>query len=99
MPTSTAHVTTATPARYAKQLVSHLGHKVPAEDIGDGHRLLFPFGQGVVRISGDDLLVLEATAPDADSLARVEDVLGRHLERFGQRHELTVTWHVAPPAG
>jgi hypothetical protein len=25
-------------------------------------------------------------------LARVEDVLGRHLERFGQRNELVVSW-------
>jgi uncharacterized protein len=31
-------------------------------------------------------------------LARVQDVLGRHLERFGQRNELAVTW-TEPAAG
>jgi hypothetical protein len=36
--------------------------------------------------------VLEAAAPDADSLAHVEDVLARHLERFGARRELVVIW-------
>jgi hypothetical protein len=35
-------------------------------------------------------------APDAESLARIEDVLGRHLARFGQRQELTVTWQPDP---
>lgn len=36
--------------------------------------------------------MLEATAADADSLARVEDVLCRHLVRFARRRELTVAW-------
>jgi hypothetical protein len=31
-------------------------------------------------------------ASDAESLARVQHVLGSHLERFGQRNELTVSW-------
>ena len=39
-----------------------------------------------------DHLSLEASAADAESLAVVEDVLGRHLERFGARRELAVTW-------
>ena len=43
-------------------------------------------------------LLLEASAADADSLAAVEDVLGRHLERFGARRELTVTWRRADDA-
>jgi hypothetical protein len=29
----------------------------------------------------------------------VQDVLGRHLERFGQRSELTVVWTADQPAG
>jgi hypothetical protein len=35
---------------------------------------------------------LRAEAPDAESSARVQHVLGSHLERFGQRTELTVRW-------
>jgi hypothetical protein len=35
---------------------------------------------------------LLAEAPDEESLARVQHVLGSHLERFGQRNELAVTW-------
>ena len=98
MLTSTAVVATDAPARYAKQLLSHLGHKAAAvEDVeGMPHagRLVFAYGAGVVRPE-DGKLVLEAVAADAESLARVEDVLARHLVRFGQRAELTVSWHRA----
>jgi uncharacterized protein len=33
-----------------------------------------------------------------EALERVQDVLGRHLERFGQRNELVVTWAEEPDA-
>jgi hypothetical protein len=91
MRTSTARVATDAAPRYAKQLVSHLGRKVPVSDTDTGERLTFDFGTGEVRAEAA-ALVLTATAADDEALARVEDVLGRHLERFGQRNELTVTW-------
>jgi hypothetical protein len=91
---STAVVATDAPERYCKQLLAHLGRKNTVEPIDDGSnggRLVFAYGTGIVRPEGDRL-VLEAIAPDADSLAHVEDVLGRHLERFGARRELVVNW-------
>jgi hypothetical protein len=88
LPTSHAHVPTDAAPRYVKQLVAHLGRKAP---VTDGERLAFPFGTGVVRAAPDGV-VLEAAADDDEALARVEDVLGRHLERFGQRNELVVVW-------
>lgn len=36
--------------------------------------------------------MLEAAAADAESLARVKDVMQRHLEKFGARRELIVSW-------
>lgn len=94
MPTSTAVVPTDAAARYAKQIVSHLGRKVTVEDV-DGvphaQRLVFAYGAGVVRPEADRL-VLDAAADDDESLAKVEDVLTRHLERFGARRELAVSW-------
>ena len=98
MPRSTAVVATDAPARYAKQLLAHLGRKNTVEGLDgvpDGGRLVFAYGTGTVR-PGDGTLVLDAAADDADGLARVEDVLGRHLERFGARRELVVTWEPAP---
>jgi len=94
MPTSFAVIRTDASRRYAKQLLTHLGHKVQLEDVAglpDGGRLVFAYGAGVVRPEPDQLR-LEAHAPDLESLARVEDVLARHLRRFGRRVELTVSW-------
>ena len=73
-------------------LLEELGHRVePVDDGSNGGRLVFAYGTGTVRPEGSRL-VLEAAAPDADSLAHVEDVLARHLERFGARRELVVIW-------
>jgi hypothetical protein len=89
-----ADVPTETPDRYAKQLVAHLGRRVEFET--DGATSSARFGEGTGRVVvGEGVLTLLAEAPDAESLARVQDVLGRHLERFGQRNELVVTWVAA----
>ena len=54
-------------------------------------------GTGIVEV-GDGVLTLRAQAEDPEALERVQDVLGRHLERFGQRNELVVTWAEEPDA-
>jgi hypothetical protein len=94
MPTATAVVTTDAAVRYAKQLLAHLGRKNSVEAVDgapDGGRLVFAYGYGTVRPE-DGRLVLEAFAADDESLARVQDVMARHLERFGARRELSVHW-------
>ncbi|GIH68494.1 DUF2218 domain-containing protein [Sphaerimonospora thailandensis] len=92
MPSSTAFVVTDAAERYAKQLASHLGRKIEVEELPDGvRRLVFAKGDAVLTPE-PERLVMRADAEDAASLAVVEDVVGRHLERFGQRNELAVTW-------
>ena len=86
-----ADVLTEAPARYAKQLVSHLGHRVEFTTAGGTSTAAIGEATGSIVV-GDGVLTLLAEAPDAESLARVQHVLGSHLERFGQRNELTVTW-------
>lgn len=89
--TSRADVATHAPARYAKQLVAHLGRKVAFHTDGPTSTARFGEATGSIFV-GDGVLTLLATGPDPDSIARVEHVLGSHLERFGHRDELTVTW-------
>jgi hypothetical protein len=92
--TARADVRTDSPARYAKQLVSHLGRRTAWTTDGDTSSAEIGGGTGTVVV-GDGVLTLLAAAGDAETLARVQDVLGRHLERFGQRNELAVTWSAA----
>ncbi len=97
--TSRADVVTDAPARYAKQLVSHLGRKVEFvhEATSTGDTWTAHVAGAVARITvADRLLVLQAEAPEPESLARLEGALGNHLERFGQRRELRVTWQRSP---
>ena len=92
---STAVVATDTPERYAKQLLSHLGHKVRAEPLPDhpepAGQLVFAYGIGTV-LPESGSLVLRAVAGTTESLVRLQGVLGRHLEKFGARRELVVNW-------
>jgi hypothetical protein len=76
--------------RYAKQLLSHLGHRISWTTDGATSTAPIAGGTGTIVV-GDGILTLIAAAPDADALARVH-VLGSHLERFAQRAELQVSW-------
>jgi hypothetical protein len=87
-----ADVPTSAPQRYAKQLVSHLGRRVDWTSEGDTHRAVIG-GADVQVVAGETVLSMLVDAPDRESLERAERVLGSHLERFGQRNELAVTWH------
>ena len=95
--TSRADVTTDSAARYAKQLVSHLGRRV--EFVTDGETHTATIGDSTARIAvGDGVLTLLAAARTEPELARIEHALGNHLERFGQRAELTVSWDRPAPS-
>jgi uncharacterized protein len=90
--TSRADVATDAPGRYAKQLLSHLGRKVEFVEEPTGTWTAHVMGS-VARITvGDNVLVLQAEGRDEQSVARIEHALGNHLERFGQRKQLAVTW-------
>ncbi|MGY1691877.1 DUF2218 domain-containing protein [Geodermatophilus sp. SYSU D01105] len=86
-----ADVPTETPGRYAKQLLSHLGHRVTWATAEDTSTAQIAGGTGSIVV-GDGRLTLIAEASDAETLTRVQHILGSHLERFAQRQELEVTW-------
>ena len=84
---------TSSPERYAKQLLSHLGRKVPFTGDAITAPATAVIGAATAGIVvGDGVLTLEAAGHDEESVARVEHVLGSHLERFAQREALTVRW-------
>lgn len=90
---SAADVVIDRPERYGKQLASHLGHKVAVADLDNGWALTI--GEGVGRVlPADRVLRLEAEADNAELLARIQDVLERHLRKFATKlGELDVIWN------
>lgn len=94
---ATASVSTKRAARYGKQLVSHMGHKITGswdEETASGY-LLFDregpvLGRFDVIASASDLrLELRTTPERAD---RLEFIVGIHLARFGARDSLAISW-------
>jgi caffeoyl-CoA O-methyltransferase len=92
MPVSRADVATDVPERFIRQLVSHLGHKLTTEMLPDGAGVIAVSGARCTLTARTGQLMLEATADDTDSLAHVQNVVARHLERFGARAGLRVRW-------
>jgi len=89
---STALVITGRPARYGKQLVAHLSRRNGGEWSDADHRGWIELGDGRAEVEAtSDGLALTIHTEDGD-LSRLEDVVGRHLARFGARDELRVQW-------
>ena len=94
---ATASVSTERAARYGKQLVSHMGHKITGswdEEAGSGY-LLFdregPVLGHVNVIASPSALTLEMhTEPERTD--RLEFIVGIHLARFGARDSLAISW-------
>lgn len=94
---SVATVPTERAARYGKQLVSHMGHKITGswdEEAGSGY-LLFDregpiLGRFDVIASASDLRLELRTEPERAD--RLEFIVGIHLARFGARDSLAISW-------
>jgi hypothetical protein len=90
MPISTASVATGRPGRYAKQLAAHLSRRVTTSWDEDSGRGWVELGDGRADLTAvDGALDMRIESNDLD---RFEDVLGRHLVRFGKKDELIVQW-------
>lgn len=90
---STGTVATDRPARYGKQLTTHLSRRHGGAwdeetatgwiDLGDGRAEL---------TTADGVLTISLTGPDEATAARIEEVVERHLLRFATHDELAVQW-------
>ena len=89
--TATSRVATERGERYRKQLASHFGNKIEVVQEPSGTVLTWGFGGTTTLTVEVDALVIRAEADDVETLERVKDVTGRHLERFGEKDGLVVT--------
>ena len=94
--TSEARIPTEHASRYLQQLCKHWSHKF-AVTFDAAHGVV-PFGQATCTFdAAPDTLVLRLDAA-SDDLARMEDVVAKHLVRFAFREELDIRWTRADAA-
>lgn len=92
MPSAIAHVATAKPGPYMKQLCRHFGHKNEVTFDDERGEIHLSSGVCVLDATAPDVLVLTATSADDETLETLERVIGGHLERFSGADELSVSW-------
>jgi len=90
--TATSRVATERGERYRKQLASHFGNRIEVAEEPSGTVLKWGFGGTTTLTVEPGALILRADAENPETLDRVKDVTGRHLERFGEKDGLVVTW-------
>ncbi|MDO4928388.1 MAG: DUF2218 domain-containing protein [Corynebacterium sp.] len=92
--TSIATVPTDRASRYGKQLITHMSRKTGGDwnaDFNIGILENF-FGNGCLNAKTTaDALVLEIHAKP-EALAKIEEIVGVHLARFGHKDNMAVTW-------
>lgn len=94
---SVATIPTERAARYGKQLVSHMGHKITGfwdEEACSGHLLFDREGPVLGRfdvVASPSALTIELRT-EPERADRLEFIVGIHLARFGARDSLAVVW-------
>lgn len=89
---SQAIVSIELPSRYAKQLASHLGHKIQVTEIENGWRFEIDGALGTVITSGDSELTMTAHGQSSELEERMQFVLQKHLIKFTGDLDPQINW-------
>ena len=94
MTSSTTAIPTEHASKYLQQLCKHFAHKLAVTF--DEHAGSITFSIGECRLKADSsTLHIDLTAPSAEDMEQLKDVVIRHLVRFAFREELQPTWQDA----
>ena len=90
--TSVGRSATDRASRYGSQLVKHFTHK-DLEGSWEDTRGFVRFSLGLAEFeASSDALIMRVVCTSEEDVARLQDVVERHLVRFGTRDELSVSW-------
>lgn len=89
--TSSAFVSTETPARYISRLCKHFAHKIPVSHDEQQGRIEFEFGVALLQAT-EGGLQLSVQSENEEHLERLKGVVASHFERFAWQEELTLEW-------
>ena len=90
---STGTVSTDRPERYGKQLTNHMSRRHGGEWDSEADRgyILFPTTRADLKCA-DDMMTITVEAEDEETATCLEDVIERHLVKFGAKDNLTMEW-------
>jgi hypothetical protein len=89
---SKAIVTIERPARWAKQLGSHLGHKIATAEVESGWSFTFEGAYGEALATGENELTLTAKGDTDELRERMQFVLQKHLLKFAGDLNPEISW-------
>ncbi|CAM3012833.1 MULTISPECIES: DUF2218 domain-containing protein [Sphingomonas] len=93
MSISVARVPTLSASRYLQQLAKHWSHKMQVSFTAEEGTILFPDGSKLAMRADSDTLDIVLTVPEDGDVARMQDVVASHLDRFAFREApLTFDW-------
>lgn len=92
---SNCNIPTASASRYLQQLCKHWAAKFTVEFDPQQGRIETPDGWLLEMKADDAALHVTAGAADAETLTHWQDIIAKHISRFGFREELTYDWQPA----
>lgn len=95
MPLTTARVATPHASRYLQQLCKHWSHKFAVDFTAEAGTVALPPGPLTLAAEGD-VLVLTLDVADPEQVARMQQVVAEHVDRFAFREgALVYDWVAA----
>lgn len=96
MSVSVARVPTHSASKYLQQLAKHWSHKMEVSFSEQEARIAFPNGATVDLRADSETLDVRLAVPEEGDVARMEEVVSSHLDRFAFREApLTFDWRGA----
>jgi len=93
MSLSVARVPTHSASRYLQQLAKHWSHKMTVVFSEEEATIDFPNGSRLAMRADSESLDLELAVPDGEDVARMREVVEKHIDRFAFREgPLTYDW-------
>lgn len=76
---------------YLKKFCRHFSHKLPTKFDDNHGRVDFPYGPCDLTAM-DSQLIFNLKSENDELMAKLQDVVARHMERFAFRDEIKVRW-------
>ena len=92
MSAASGRMTTIRAERYAKQLTCHWSARGPVTEEHGALVQRWDDGQVLILRPAGDHLHIEVSVAENGDVTRFAEFVKAHLERFGQRDELSVVW-------